>query len=231
MPQSGGSRAAPADPASFLGAFLHPGYAAAAIRYHRAATLLPSMERHTGEGQVLARENRAAAGRKQRVKEGTMYRKSITLAAAAVLGLSIAWSGPAGAQWVRAGVLGCDVSAGFGFIIGSNKSVSCLFTPDVPGPQEYYVGTISKLGIDIGATAAQSMLWGVFVPTSWPGPGALAGNYVGATGQATVAVGLGANVLVGGSNTSIALQPVSVTGQTGLNVAVGVAELQLRPAR
>jgi Protein of unknown function (DUF992) len=160
-----------------------------------------------------------------------MYRKTITFAAAAALGLSIMSSGPANAQWVRAGVLGCDVSPGFGFIIGSNKSVSCLFTPDVPGPQEYYIGTISKLGIDIGATAAQSMLWGVFVPTSWPGPGALAGNYVGATGQATVAIGLGANVLVGGSNISVALQPVSVSGQTGLNVAVGVAELQLRPAR
>jgi len=160
-----------------------------------------------------------------------MYRKFIAPAAVAALAVIFASSGPASAQWVRAGVLGCDVSAGWGFIIGSTKSVSCLFTPDVPGPQEFYVGTISKLGIDIGATAAQSMLWGVFVPTAWPGPGALTGDYAGATGQATFAVGLGANVLVGGSNVSVALQPVSVTGQTGLNLAVGVAELRLRPAR
>jgi hypothetical protein len=38
-------------------------------------------------------------------------------------------------------------------------------------------------------------------------------------------------VLVGGSDRTVALQPVSVTGQTGLNLAVGVAELILRPAR
>jgi len=123
------------------------------------------------------------------------------------------------------------VSAGLGFIIGSSKSVSCLFTPDVPGPQEYYVGTISKFGLDIGGTATQNMLWGVYVPTAWPGPGALAGGYAGATGQATVAIGLGANVLIGGNSRSIALQPISLTSQTGLNLAVGVADLELRPAR
>ncbi|HEY7297142.1 MAG TPA: DUF992 domain-containing protein [Xanthobacteraceae bacterium] len=158
-----------------------------------------------------------------------MFRKFIAGFATAAVVLTVASS--ANAQWVRAGVLGCDVSAGLGFIIGSSKSVSCLFTPDAPGPQEYYVGRISKLGIDIGGTAAQSMLWGVFVPTSWPGPGALAGSYAGATGQATVAIGLGANVLIGGNGRSIALQPVSLTSQTGLNVAVGVADLELRPAR
>ena len=37
--------------------------------------------------------------------------------------------------------------------------------------------------------------------------------------SATVGVGLGANVLVGGSGNSIALQPVSIEGTTGLNVA------------
>jgi hypothetical protein len=158
-----------------------------------------------------------------------MYRQFLAPVAAVAMALTVA--SPASAQWVRAGVLGCDVSAGLGFIIGSSKSVSCLFTPDVPGPQEYYVGTISKFGLDIGGTAAQSMLWGVYVPTSWPGPGALAGGYAGATGQATVAIGLGANVLIGGNSRSIALQPISLTSQTGLNLAVGVADLELRPAR
>jgi hypothetical protein len=155
-----------------------------------------------------------------------MYRKAI---GAAALALALASSGPAAAQYIKAGMLNCDVSAGWGWIIGSVKSVSCVFTPDIPGPQEAYVGSIRKFGIDIGATGRQHMAWGVFAET-WGGRGALAGDYAGATGQATVAVGLGANVLVGGSNRTVALQPLSLTGQTGLNLAVGVADLQLRPA-
>jgi hypothetical protein len=149
---------------------------------------------------------------------------------AIALALAITSFGPAADARVKAGVLSCDVAGGFGWIIGSEKSVSCLFTPDQPGPTEAYVGTIRKFGLDIGATGRQQMVWGVFADT-WGRPaGALAGEYVGATGEATVAVGLGANVLVGGSNRSIALQPVSVSGQTGLNIAAGVADLQLRPA-
>jgi Protein of unknown function (DUF992) len=131
---------------------------------------------------------------------------------------------------VKAGVLSCDVAGGFGWIIGSSKTVSCIFTPDRPGPSEGYVGTINKFGLDVGVTTRQSMVWGVFADTWGGARGALAGSYVGATGEATFAIGLGANVLVGGSNRSIALQPLSVTGQTGLNVAGGVADLQLRPA-
>ena len=74
------------------------------------------------------------------------------------------------------------------------------------------------------------MVWDVYAPTT-KHFAALAGKYVGASGEATVGVGLGANVLVGGSNRTVALQPVSVQGQTGLNLAVGVAGLTLRPAR
>src|SRR5258707_13634002 len=141
-----------------------------------------------------------------------MYRKAI---AAAALALALASSGPAAAQRIKAGMLNCDVSAGWGWVIGSVKSVSCLFTPDLPGPQEAYVGSISKFGVDIGATGRQHMAWGVYAET-WGGRGALAGDYAGPTGQGTVAVGLGANVLVGGSNGTVALHPLSRTGQTGL---------------
>lgn len=149
-------------------------------------------------------------------------------AAAAIV---VALSGTAIAQQsVAAGSLSCDVSAGFGVIIGSRKSVSCTFTPSQPGPIEYYSGTITRVGIDIGATTAGVLVWAVFAPTSRPA-GALAGNYVGATGEATVGVGLGANVLVGGSNRTVALQPLSVSGQQGLNVAGGVAELALQFTR
>ena len=134
------------------------------------------------------------------------------------------------AQRVRTGVLNCDVSGGIGLIIGSQRSVNCLFTPDLPGPQEGYFGTITKFGLDIGATAGGAMVWAVYADTS-RGYGFLAGDYAGASGEATIAVGLGANVLVGGSNRTVALQPVSLTGQVGLNLALGVASLSIRPAR
>ena len=151
---------------------------------------------------------------------------------AAILALAVVlFNGEtAQAQRVRTGVLNCDVSAGIGLIIGSQRSVNCLFTPDVPGPQEGYFGTISKLGLDIGITAGGVMVWGVYADTT-RGYGFLAGDYAGASGEVTIAAGLGANVLVGGSNRTVALQPVSLTGQVGLNLALGVANLSLRPSR
>jgi len=82
----------------------------------------------------------------------------------------------------------------------------------------------------VGATAGGRMEWAVYAPTSRK-VGALAGRYGGVSGEATVGVGAGVNVLVGGSNRTVSLQPVSVEGQTGLNVAGGVTELELRPAR
>jgi hypothetical protein len=108
--------------------------------------------------------------------------------------------------------------------------VQCLYTPAEPGPREVYVGAIRKFGLDVGATSGGEMVWTVYAPTVG-GPAALAGSYAGATAEATVGAGLGANVLVGGSSRTIALQPVSVQGQTGLNVAAGVADLELRPVR
>ena len=131
---------------------------------------------------------------------------------------------------VRTGMLECDVSGGIGLIVGSRKQMTCTFTPASSGPREAYLGTIGKFGLDIGATTGGRMAWAVYAPTTG-GPAALAGTYAGASGEATVGAGLGANVLVGGSNRTIALQPVSVQGQTGLNLAVGVAGLELRPVR
>jgi len=148
---------------------------------------------------------------------------------ASVLALIFALTGDADAQRVKAGVLNCDVSAGMGFIIGSQKEVTCVFSPDQRGAQEAYVGVITKFGLDIGVTSRGVMVWGVFTETV-AGPGFLTGDYIGASGEATIAAGLGANVLIGGSNRTVALQPISVTGQTGLNLAVGVANLQLRAA-
>jgi Protein of unknown function (DUF992) len=149
--------------------------------------------------------------------------------AAAALALITIAGDPAGAQRVRAGVLTCDISAGMGFIIGSQKTVACTFAPEPPGPQQVYTGTISKFGLDIGATGGGVMVWAVFTDSvAPPGAGFLAGDYFGATGQVTVAAGLGANVLIGGSNRTVALQPLSVDTTVGLNFALGVAELHLR---
>ena len=144
----------------------------------------------------------------------------------AAIAIAMASLVPAAAQDIRAGVLTCDVSAGLGFIIGSRKQISCTFAPEGPGRREDYDGTITKFGLDLGVTTGGVMVWGVFT-RSIAGPGFLAGEYVGATGEATVAAGVGANVLIGGSNRTVTLQPLSVSGQTGLNLAVGVASLQL----
>ena len=145
------------------------------------------------------------------------------------LGLVTAIGGAVAQDRVKAGTLVCDVSGGIGMIIGSQKSVRCEFNPDMAGPREYYIGTISKFGLDIGATAAGQMVWAVFAPSTRI-PGVLAGTYGGATAEATAIVGVGANALIGGSNSTVALQPLSVTGQTGLNLAAGVASLELRSA-
>ena len=134
------------------------------------------------------------------------------------------------ANRTKVGTLACDISAGIGMIVKSKKIVTCMFTPLQPGPREVYAGSIVKFGLDIGATSGGEMIWSVIAPTNRL-RGALAGNYGGASAEATAGAGLGANVLVGGSNRTVALQPLSVTGQAGLNLAVGVADLRLRPGR
>jgi hypothetical protein len=159
-----------------------------------------------------------------------MNRLGAVCGAALLAGLLVGVSGPAQAQRVQVGTLECDISAGIGFIIGSRKEVTCMFTSVERGPREVYVGNISKFGLDLGVTAGGQMVWAVHAETI-ARRNALAGVYVGASAEATIAVGLGANVLVGGSDRTIALQPLSVQGQAGLNVAAGVTELTLNPAR
>jgi uncharacterized protein DUF992 len=128
---------------------------------------------------------------------------------------------------VRVGTLTCNVASGWGFVFGSSKALHCTFAP-APGRAEFYAGTINKFGVDIGYTQGGVLVWAVFAPTVNLAPGALNGNYVGATGSATVGIGAGANVLVGGSNSTISLQPVSVEGNTGLNIAAGIGSISLR---
>jgi len=126
------------------------------------------------------------------------------------------------------GTLTCNVASGFGFIFGSSKALNCTFSG--LGRAEHYVGTITKFGADIGYTAGGVLVWTVVAPVAVMTPGALAGGYAGGTASATVGVGLGANALIGGSNNTIALQPLSIEGNTGLNVAAGIGAIQLTPA-
>jgi hypothetical protein len=149
-------------------------------------------------------------------------------AAIAIAALSgAANAAPAG---VKVGTLTCDVAGGAGFIFGSSKDLRCSYEPST-ARVEHSAGTISKWGIDIGYTGKGKLIWAVFAPSSDVRPGAIEGEYAGATAQANVGVGLGANVLVGGLDKSIALQPVSIQGSTGLNVAAGIGSISLKHTR
>jgi hypothetical protein len=157
-----------------------------------------------------------------------MSRKlSLTMGSLA-LAIGVTASGlPARAQGgAQVGTLTCNVASGWGFVFGSSRSLRCTFAGS--GRTEHYAGSIRRFGVDIGYTAAGVLVWAVLAPTSNLAPGALAGEFVGATGSATVGVGAGANVLVGGSNRTISLQPVSFEGSTGLNVAAGIGAISLR---
>jgi hypothetical protein len=157
-------------------------------------------------------------------------RKIYGAAALALATLFLTAAGDAAqAQRVEVGVLNCNVAGGSGFVFGSTKRLWCVFNRR--GRDERYLGTISKFGIDIGTTTGSAIVWAVLAPTVDLPLGALDGDYGGVSGEATVGVGLGANALIGGSNRSFVLQPLSVQAQQGLNVAAGVAALQLRLAR
>jgi hypothetical protein len=146
---------------------------------------------------------------------------------ASLAALLLAAAMPAEAKpGVNIGSLSCTVEGGVGLIIGSSKDATCVFQK-TGGGRERYRGNISKLGLDIGVTDKSYIRWLVFAPGK-VGRGALAGSYGGASAEASAGLGLGANVLIGGFKRSIALQPVSVQGQTGLNLAVGISRLKLK---
>ena len=151
--------------------------------------------------------------------------KRLILAAAAAAGLLFGNTAMA-ASGVNIGALNCKVAGGIGFIFGSSKTLTCTLNR-TNGTVETYTGEIKKYGIDLGFTTESHIIWAVFAPGE-VAAGALAGDYGGASADVTAGLGLGANVLVGGSGSQIALQPVSISGNVGLNVAAGVASISLR---
>jgi hypothetical protein len=137
------------------------------------------------------------------------------------------WSSPlAAATAVHVGALTCNTGPSVGLLIGSQQQMNCVFISR-SGARETYAGQIGRLGLDVGVTAGGRLVWRVYAPSSSMARHALAGNYVGGSANASVVVGAGANALVGGSNRTIALQPLSVEGRVGANLAVGIANLTL----
>lgn len=159
-------------------------------------------------------------------------RRSIPLAAAVLTMLAASVAGASAQQMTRVqvGILECRGGASVGFIVGSVTNLGCVLRVDGM-PEDRYVATIRKIGLDLGITQESALAWGVYAPVARLGPGDLSGDYGGAQGSATLGVGVGGNVLVGGSNNSIALQPLSLQGQVGVNVAAGLESLELRPGR
>jgi Protein of unknown function (DUF992) len=158
--------------------------------------------------------------------------KSFAATVAVVLTAAAIW--PASGQTPPAntvGTLTCKLAPSIGLILGSRQKMACRFVPSGPYPPEAYVGVMGTVGLDVGITAGGVMAWAVLAPTAGPMRGALAGTYVGASGAVGVGVGVGANLLFGGSNRSIALQPLSVEGSVGINLSLGVSGLTLASAQ
>jgi Protein of unknown function (DUF992) len=160
-------------------------------------------------------------------------RRFVVLAGTAVT-LLVASVAAASAQQpmprVQVGILECRGGASIGFVVGSVTNLGCVLRVD-GAPEDRYIATIRKVGLDLGITQESALAWGVYAPVARLGPGDLAGDYAGAQGSATLGVGVGGNALIGGSDNTIALQPLSVQGQVGINIAAGLASLELRPGR
>jgi len=144
------------------------------------------------------------------------------------LALGLFLATPAAAQTTtKAGALSCDVSAGVGLILIQKQTLRCAFTPASGGPADLYTGRVDEYGVALGAVEQGHLVWAVLAPVEGVPHGALAGTYAGVGGEATAGVGVGANVLIGGTGRAFSLQPVSVEGQVGVNVAGGITTVTL----
>jgi hypothetical protein len=151
-----------------------------------------------------------------------------TLAFSTVAAAALTASTAASAEPVQIGVLECAGGPSIGLVIGSSTGLNCVFRPSTRRGGETYVGSMNRVGLDVGVTTGSGLAWLVYAPSRNISRGALAGSYGGASANAAVIVGGGTNVLTGGSNNAIMLQPVSVQGQTGVNVAATVTGFELR---
>jgi len=151
----------------------------------------------------------------------------VALCATALLLAAFAATDLANAEKAEVGTLDCNVSAGIGAIVGSKQDVDCVFKPSASGPEARYTGTIADFGLDIGRVERGKMVWLVYNLIA-EDVNQLDGTYRGVAADATIGLGVGAKILVGGARDNLSLQPISVEGQEGVNLAVGVAALTLR---
>lgn len=133
-------------------------------------------------------------------------------------------------QGVRIGVLECRGGQNVGMIITSSTTLECFFNGGGRRP-EPYLARVTRIGVDLGVTENTTLAWAVHAPTQRVGRGDLAGNYGGVGGNVSFGIGGGGNLLIGGSQNSFALQPLSLQGQTGVNVTGGVVGLDLEPVK
>ena len=151
----------------------------------------------------------------------------LMMSAAALGAFALASSAQAATHGIKVGELTCGVASGWGFVFGSSKDLRCVFRQS-ERRAVHYTGSISKFGVDIGYTEGGVLVWEVVAPTSDVRPGALDGDYVGVSAGVTAGVGVGASVLVGGFDKAFSLQPLSVSGNEGLNVAAGIGSISLK---
>ena len=155
----------------------------------------------------------------------------VILALTAVLSVPVATQ--AQQPWTQVGILSCKVKPNIGFIIFGHQPMDYRYKPSAAAPDtgtpQAYEGAINTVGLDIGVTVGSVLGWAVLAPTKGVPAGALAGEYVGASGDIGIGVGAGANVLLGGSGRTFALQPISLQGSAAVNVVLGVSALKLRP--
>jgi hypothetical protein len=159
----------------------------------------------------------------------TVVRTALVIAAFYALAMQPTKAQAQPANWTQVGMLTCRLNPSIGFVIFGHQSMECRFTQNPPFPPQAYEGALNTIGIDLGVTGGGALAWAVFAPTAGPPAGALAGEYIGASGDIALGLGAGVNVLVGGSGRSFALQPVSVEGSVAINVTLGLSGLQLRP--
>ncbi|MGQ3674536.1 DUF992 domain-containing protein [Xanthobacter sp. TB0139] len=150
------------------------------------------------------------------------------LLAVAALPASAA-SGVASQDRAQVGRLECQMAPNVAFVIGSERDLSCTFLSNARGAKpQTYQGEMRRFGLDIGFNGKGKLVWNVLAPSSVMKNDSLRGTYVGASSNASLGNGVGANVLLGGSNNTISLQPLSIQKQTGVNLGLGVSSLSLR---
>ena len=146
---------------------------------------------------------------------------------AAALAAFVTSFSPASAQQsVQVGTLECHSGKSVGFVVGSQATFACTLISSGRRPEPYYAN-VTRFGVDLGFTENTKLAWAVFAPTYRIGRGDLAGSYGGVGGNASVGVGGGGNMMLGGSQNTYALQPLSLQGQVGFNVTGGVVGVEL----